>query len=297
MKPLSTTFRALRMLGAFGIILVVAIVLVGVAIGSVLDVSLYLDDVQASIEQRWNYQLAEYYLLEMQSSARWAMVVDASELDGVRADYDEYAAGLDGILADVASWEGIYPTTAEDAAVIEAVRDQVDANFEQAAAWTANPAGDPVALLDQFTATEQASNDSVRALVTSADARIDETTRSLEAAQDNAIWMVVGVLVIFPLLTIWAFLSAVGFTQPLLQIDNAIMAVGGETYRPALLAEGLKARGGLGQLARAVQAMADGLQARDAALAGEVAALRQRLNDERQRRLAASIAIPTSEQN
>jgi nitrate/nitrite-specific signal transduction histidine kinase len=123
-------------------------------------------------------------------------------------------------------------------------------------------------------------------LVFDAQASLNAARSSLDEVRQVALWVTITVLVLFPLLAVWAYFLASRFTEPLLQIDNAVMAAGGKTYRESLVAGALRRRDGIGQLARAVDSMAQSLGAQNAALEQEIAQSRQQLSDTHRRKLS-----------
>jgi len=74
-------------------------------------------------------------------------------------------------------------------------------------------------------------------------------------------------------------------TRPLSDLANATTAIGGDQYRPELLGGLLKKGGPAGKLARALDELAGGVQARDVGLKNEIEALRTQLYESRRRRL------------
>ncbi len=74
-------------------------------------------------------------------------------------------------------------------------------------------------------------------------------------------------------------------TRPLSDLANATTAIGGDQYRSQLLGGLLKKGGPAGKLARALDELAGGVQARDAGLKNEIEVLRTQLYESRRRRL------------
>jgi nitrate/nitrite-specific signal transduction histidine kinase len=103
-----------------------------------------------------------------------------------------------------------------------------------------------------------------------------------------AIWVITIGLVVILLLGLWGYTAVSGVTQPLLVLTNAIIAIGGDQYRPELVADLKKRRNRARKLAQALDRLAQTLQNRDAALKQEVDDLRQQLFESRRKRLKIS---------
>jgi hypothetical protein len=101
-------------------------------------------------------------------------------------------------------------------------------------------------------------------------------------------------------LTFCMLLALVGYqaiaitVRPLRSLRNMVTAIGGDQYRPETQSNLLRKRGEAGDLARALDRLARGEQARTASLHQEIERLRQELYESRRKRL--KIFHPTSQE-
>jgi nitrate/nitrite-specific signal transduction histidine kinase len=80
-------------------------------------------------------------------------------------------------------------------------------------------------------------------------------------------------------------------TQPLLQITNAVLAIGGGNYRDDMLEKIRDLNNGLGGLANAINKMAEAAGQREAALKHEIKSLENELHATRRRKLVLTSKI------
>ncbi|MBN1373124.1 MAG: hypothetical protein JW987_14390 [Anaerolineaceae bacterium] len=97
-------------------------------------------------------------------------------------------------------------------------------------------------------------------------------------------WAALGFAVVI-VLALLGYQRISATTRPLSDLANATTAIGGDQYRPELLGGLLKKGGPAGNLARALNELAAGVQARDAGLKNEIESLRAQLYESRRRRL------------
>lgn len=95
-------------------------------------------------------------------------------------------------------------------------------------------------------------------------------------------------LIVILLLALWGYRGIAMLTQPLINLTNAVIAIGGDRYRPELTTRERKLRNPAGQMARALDAFAKSIQQRDAAQKQEVNDLREKLYKSRRSRLKIS---------
>lgn len=95
-------------------------------------------------------------------------------------------------------------------------------------------------------------------------------------------------LVAMLLLALAGYRAITQLTRPVVEMVNAVIAIGGDRYRPEMLGSLLKRGGPVGRLARTLDAFAQAIEARDAALKTEIDTLRERLYESRRRRLRIS---------
>jgi hypothetical protein len=100
-------------------------------------------------------------------------------------------------------------------------------------------------------------------------------------------------LILALLLALVGYLRISAATEPLGGLTNAIMAIGGGSYRPELLSTMIKRPGVAGDCARALDKLARGLTDRNASIVQQIDHLRQELFESRRRRL--KIARPEND--
>ena len=105
---------------------------------------------------------------------------------------------------------------------------------------------------------------------------------------DSALAMtgVSAALVTLLLLALLGYRAVAQLTLPVADLTNAVVAIGGDQYRPELLSH--NAGGPCGHMARALDAFAYAVEQRDAGLKQEIEALREDLAESRHRRLKIS---------
>jgi nitrate/nitrite-specific signal transduction histidine kinase len=172
-----------------------------------------------------------------------------------------------------------------DLATIREYQATLSSNFEETLT-AASEGGDPIALVEEMSDDELAINAEMDQIILIAGDNLNAANRDVNEFRNIALAVSITVLVLFPLLAVWAFFLSSRFTEPMLQIDNAVMAAGGKTYREALLAGTVRRRDGIGDLAKTVDRMAQTLCAENDRLEQEVAAARQQLTEARRRRLS-----------
>ncbi|MBN1138608.1 MAG: hypothetical protein JXM73_18625 [Anaerolineae bacterium] len=95
-------------------------------------------------------------------------------------------------------------------------------------------------------------------------------------------------LVAMLLLALVGYHAIARLTRPVVDLTNAVIAIGGDRYRSGLVDSLLKRGGPAGGFARALDAFAGALDARDEALKQEIDDLREELYESRRRRLKIS---------
>jgi hypothetical protein len=95
-------------------------------------------------------------------------------------------------------------------------------------------------------------------------------------------------LIAMLLLALVGYRAIAQLSHPVVEVTNAVIAIGGDRYRPELLGKLLKKGGPAGRFARALDAFARAIDARDAAFKIEIDNLREQLYESRRRRLKIS---------
>jgi nitrate/nitrite-specific signal transduction histidine kinase len=277
--------RAGRMLGPFALVFIATLLLIALSIIVSVIISFDASDVADQTTRHTQLQLAQYYLLDLEVIAREAVYyTDPADQQSIIADYEHDVAEIDAALAELA---GVSYTDyeLEEMDTIREYQQTLATNVEETLAAAA--AGeDPIALLENTSDDELAINADMDVIIFDAQADLNVARKDLEESRAIALWVTITVLALFPLLAVWAYFISSRFTEPMLQIDNAIMAAGSKTYRDTLLVSALRRRDGIGQLARSVDSMAKALGTQNAVLEQEIATARQQLNDVRRRRLS-----------
>ena len=111
----------------------------------------------------------------------------------------------------------------------------------------------------------------------------------------TAIWGTGFALISLLLMALWGFRAINQLLQPVVDLTNAVVAIGGDQYHPNLLAKILSQGSPVGRFARDLDKFAKTIEQRDAALKQEVASLRQQFYEARRRRL--KIATPSQRRN
>jgi methyl-accepting chemotaxis protein len=95
-------------------------------------------------------------------------------------------------------------------------------------------------------------------------------------------------LIAILLLALWGYRGIALLAQPLINLTNAVIATGGDQYRPELTGAERKLRNPAGRMARSLDAFAKATQQRDAAQKQEINDLREKLYESRRSRLKIS---------
>ncbi len=122
-------------------------------------------------------------------------------------------------------------------------------------------------------------------LVAGVDAGRAEAAQALSQEITLAIQMISAAVVATMLLALLAYRAASRLTEPLFDLTNAVIAAGGDQYRPELTAEVIRQGGQAGRFARALDAFASTIERRHAGEKQEIARLRQELYESRRRRM------------
>ena len=161
--------------------------------------------------------------------------------------------------------------------------------FEQLA-QTSEP-GDAAATVEGLIAIQE-ENGELQGMLDELIADLDADR--LEAAQafpEEISFAILGAsvaLVAVLLLALVGYRAITLLTEPVVDLTNAVVAIGGDQYRPELLGRMLKQGGPPGRFARALDAFAQAIERRDASLKQEIDGLREQLYESRRRRLKIS---------
>jgi hypothetical protein len=215
-----------------------------------------------------------------------------AEADNESAQEARYAdAEISGLLEDLRTaghFDSYLAYDSEFAAELETFNDLRAFHretFEQMVrAYEEENTEEGQALLLQLQEENQSLNSSLQALVRYAErGRLDAVG---EFPQDaNAGILIATASLTLLLLALVGYIYVAAVTRPLNRLSNAITAIGGDQYRPELLGNILKQAGPAGNLARALDYLAQEQQGQNAGLKIEIERLRQELYESRRSRL------------
>lgn len=292
-------FNALKSLGAFGIILLICVIIIVGSTLAFLNVwsnSIYSETIKLTIlEDKVKYYVAsqmieENYLVYSEGEYAEESIATFNEArDEVNAALDELQAQEMHTLSDreIALVEEISAAQQDYAQTFNDI-----VNTLAAPNWS----WDDITAL-QTVADEQANvmRGALQNLIAVIEAARQEATQALETNLQSAIRGGVISLMILPFLAIWAFALASRVTQPVLTLTQAATAIAGDHFRPDVLEEILDRRDGLGQLARAMHHLASTSEAHETALEAEIADLREQLHETRRRKFKPTFPTPDAE--
>lgn len=134
----------------------------------------------------------------------------------------------------------------------------------------------------------------LRELIASLDADRLYAAQTFPEDIEFALWGVSAAVVAMLLLALGGYRAIAQVTRPVVELTNAVIAIGGDRYHPEMLDRLLKRRGPAGRLARALDAFARAIEERDAAQKTAIENLREQLYESRRRRL--KISSPAADQ-
>lgn len=281
-------FNALKSLGAFGIILLICVIII---IGSTLAFlnvwsnTVYSETIKLTILE----DTVNYYVASQMIETNYFVYSEGEYAEESIAVFNEARDEVNAALEELRAQE-IHTLSDREIALVEeigAAQQEYEQTFNDIVDTIATPnwTWDEVMEL-QAVADEQANvlRGTLQDLIAEIEAARQEATQALESSLQSAIRGGVISLMLLPFLAIWAFALASRITQPVLTLAQSAIAIAGEQYRPELLEEVRERRDGLGQLAHAMEHLADTSKARESALEDEIAALREQLHETRRRK-------------
>jgi hypothetical protein len=295
MKSITRFIRSLFSLGPFGLIFL----LMAFCIGST---ALLIIDNFGAYTPVWGHAYAinllegslKDDLFEMQ--LRETYYLYAKQYQAPEENYlqeaADYEAQIKQALEELEAQESISEEngyTAEDADLLGQIKNQLAEHrqtFDQlVAAYQADDLPETERLTPLSMEQHNAIRDTLVELVTNLEAeRVGFLQTFPEDITFTIQWNTIALSVLL-LLALLGYRTIAGITQPLLNIYNAVMAIGGDQYRPEMLAETTRHRGLVGRFAHDLDHFAKAAEMRDSALKQEVATLRQQLYESRRKRL------------
>ena len=241
------------------------------------DVSLHLREVQLN-------ELFFAYALDYDTPL-------GDELEAVAYHADEIDLLLDDLEAE-GHFSAELDYEAEDIALYDEFRALLDQHRESWAEVVERyDSGDVDGAVEDALARGE-EHDELQGVLRELVARLDAdrlyAARTLPEDIAFALQGVSAALVALLLLALAGYSAIAQVTRPVVELTNAVIAIGGDRYRPEILGRLLKRRGPAGRMARALDAFARAIDARDAARKGEIDALRKELYASRRRRLKIS---------
>ncbi|MFN2166841.1 MAG: hypothetical protein ACK2U9_11345 [Anaerolineae bacterium] len=299
MKNLIRSLFSMGLLGWVFLFMALAIALGSYAALSNLDsfeVTWERMDALAALEDQVSVHLREMQLNELY----FAYAIDfETPLTDVRDEVAYHAAEIDQILDDLVA-DGhfteeldYYPEDIDLLGEFRALLDQHGQSFDEVV--QTYESGDVDAAIDDILWLEEENYElqwRLDELVTNLDA--DRLDAALLFPEDIAFALRGAsiALVVMLLLALAGYRAISQLTQPVMDLTNAVIAIGGDRYRPELLGNLLKKSGPAGRFARALDAFAWAIDDRDASLKTEIADLREQLYESRRRRLKISGPSP-----
>ncbi len=299
MKPVFNPFKALISLGWLGVIILLMAGMIEFAsfsqgsapFDTEMEKVYALTELEGSISQQLgNMQTSESFYLYAREYGLDAQL----HLDDALAQN----AALGEALAEMADYGYFEPVEYEDEAfdptyTVEGLvaefndlRGAHRATFDQiVAAYDAGDLESAWALEEESATQNDELNAKLKEIIDWMEE--DRTYAAMEFPADANLgvqWAALGFAAVI-VLALLGYQRISATTRPLNSLANATTAIGGDQYRPELLGALLKKSGPAGRLARALDELAQGLQARDAGLKSEIETLRARLYESRRRRL------------
>jgi hypothetical protein len=249
-------------------------------------------DALATLEDQVSTHLREMQLSELYYTYNLDYGLDLGEnLDEVAGHADQIDQGLDDLVAG-GHFSADMGYGEEEIGLFNDFRTllvQHRQGFEQMA--QAYESGDAAATIEGLIAIQE-ENGELQGMLDELIADLDADR--LEAAQafpEEISFAILGAsvaLVAVLLLALVGYRAITLLTEPVVDLTNAVVAIGGDQYRPELLGRMLKQGGPPGRFARALDAFAQAIERRDASLKQEIDGLREQLYESRRRRLKIS---------
>lgn len=294
MKTNFNPFRGILALGGLGIILLLLAGAILWALFSqvsdpfdaaqerVAALNILENDVSQALNQMALYEARKVFSLEYeqpedQDYARLAEESDAA-IDDLLALFEE-----EGHLEPEHEYVIDIRPELENFNALRAAHRQTFAEMVQA--YEADDPETGFALVDQLETETDEMNLALRAIVVYVEQGRLAAQRDFPEDINASIFIAASGLALSLLLALAGYQWIASAVRPLRALRNAVTAMEGDQYRPELLANLLKKPGAAGQLARALDGLAQSVQQRDAGLKAEIERLRQALYESRRRRL------------
>jgi hypothetical protein len=130
--------------------------------------------------------------------------------------------------------------------------------------------------------------ETLKALIAGVDAERNAALQTFPADVAFAVQGISLAIAAMLLLALLGYRAINHLTNPLHELTNAVIAIGGDRYKAELLGATLRQKGPPGVLARRLDEFAQAIQQRDASLKQEISRLREQFYEARRRRLKVS---------
>lgn len=292
-------FNALKSLGAFGIILLICIIIIIWSTLVFLNVwsnTIYSETIKLTIlEDR-----VKYYVASQMIEENYFVYSEGEDAEESIAIFNEARNEVNAALDELQAQE-MHTLSDREIALVEEIS-AAQQDYEQTFNDIVNTIATPNWTWDDVTelqtvASEQSNvlRSALQDLIAEIEAARQEAALTLETNLQSAIRGGVISLMILPFLAIWAFALASRVTQPVLTLTHAATAIAGDHFRPEVLEEIRDRRDGLGQLARAMHHLAGASEAHETAREAEIADLREQLHETRRRKFKPTFPTPDAE--
>jgi len=277
---------ALKSLGAFGIILLICVIIIigsTLAFRNVWSNSIYSETVKLTILE----DTVTYYVASQMIEENYFVYSEGEYAEESIATFNE---ARDEVNAALEELQELHTLSDRETTLVEEIS-VAQQDYEDSFNDIVNAIATPGWTWDEVTALQAVSDEqatvlrgALQDLIAEIETARQQAAQTLEADLQSAIRSGVISLMILPFLAIWAFALASRITQPVLTLSQAATAIAGDRFRPEVLDEILDRRDGLGQLAHALEHLADTAKSRESALETEIADLREQLHETRRRK-------------
>ena len=290
MQRIKRFFTGVKALGAFGLILIIC---VGLIVASTLAFNSVWADSEGLYTEGIKLMLLEddlnYYVVNQIIEENYYVYTEGEygeeSLEFFNEAHEEISAALaelqDALYNDLSDREFTLVGDISDAqtAYMEAF-EEIKRIFSTQN-WTWEEIEAQQAITKQESDTMRGA---LRELIYEAETARQTAMLILAGDLQSAIRTGVISLILLPFLAIWAFGLASRITQPILTLTQGATAIAGDHFRPEVLDEIDDRHDRLGQLARALEHLAQTSQTREAELEAEIGSLREQLHETRRRK-------------
>ncbi|MBN2389511.1 MAG: hypothetical protein JXR84_02225 [Anaerolineae bacterium] len=290
MQRIKRFFTGVKALGAFGLILLICI---GLIVASTLAFNRVWADSDNIYNEGIKLMLLEdtvnYYVVNQIIEENYYVYTEGEYGEESLEFFNEAREEIDAALAELQD-EMEYDLSDREFALVGDISDAQTTYMEafeeikhifSTQGWTWDE------IEAQRAVTQQESDvvrSALRELIYEIETARQTAMQTLESDLQSAIRTGAISLIFLPFLAIWAFGLASRITQPVLTLTQAATAITGDHFRPEVLDEIDGRHDRLGQLARALEHLAQTSQTREAEFEAEIGSLREQLHETRRRK-------------